>query len=72
MYLQKPPAEMMTVKELADYLRVHPSTVYRMLRRENLPAMKMGSDWRFILSSIQRWLLERETEGRSIYGFVRR
>jgi excisionase family DNA binding protein len=53
-------ARVMTINEVADYLRVHPSTIYRLLKRRALPAFKVGSDWRFNSESIDRWLLERE------------
>ncbi|HYA35973.1 MAG TPA: helix-turn-helix domain-containing protein [Candidatus Binataceae bacterium] len=48
-----------TVKELADYLRCHTSTVYRLLKRNELPAFKIGSDWRFNREAIDTWLRER-------------
>ena len=44
-------SRVMTVKELSDYLKVHPSTVYRQLKRGGLPAFKVGSDWRFNIES---------------------
>jgi excisionase family DNA binding protein len=47
----------MTVRELADYLRVHPTTVYRQLKLGELPAFRVGSDWRFNVESIDRWRL---------------
>ena len=47
----------MTVRELADYLRVHPTTIYRQLRRRQLPAFKVGSEWRFTVESIDCWRL---------------
>ena len=43
----------MTVKELSDYLRVHPSTVYKLLRRGELPGFRTGTDWRFNAEVIQ-------------------
>jgi excisionase family DNA binding protein len=46
---------LLTVKELADYLRVHPSTIYRLLKRGDLPGIKLGSDWRFSVEAIDRW-----------------
>ena len=50
-------SRIMTVRELADYLRVHPTTIYRQLKRRQLPAFKVGSDWRFTVESIDRWRL---------------
>jgi len=53
-------ATVMTLEEVADYLRVHPSTIYRLLKKKQLPAFKVGSDWRFNLESIDRWRAEAE------------
>ena len=49
----------MKVKDLSEYLRVHPSTVYKLLRRGELPAFRIGTDWRFNSEVIDRWCLER-------------
>jgi excisionase family DNA binding protein len=49
----------MTTKELADYLRVHPSTVYKLLRRRQVPAFRIGSDWRFNKEKIDQWMADR-------------
>jgi excisionase family DNA binding protein len=46
--------------EVAEYLRVHPSTIYRMLKRRQIPAFKVGTDWRFNSESIDRWRLGAE------------
>jgi len=53
-------SRVMTVKELSDYLKVHPSTVYRQLKRGGLPAFTVGSDWRFNIESIDRWRLQQD------------
>jgi len=53
-------ARVMTLEEVADYLRVHPSTIYRLLKKKQLPAFKVGSDWRFNLESIDRWRADAE------------
>jgi excisionase family DNA binding protein len=52
--------EVMTVKELADYLRVHPTTVYRLLRTRQLPGFRVGSEWRFNRAAIEQWQQEAE------------
>lgn len=54
-------AEVLRLTEVAEYLRVHPSTIYRLLRRKELPAFKVGSDWRFNRASIDQWRSDAET-----------
>ena len=60
-------ANVLTLEEVADYLRVHPSTVYRLLKKREIPAFKVGCDWRFNLESIDHWRSKAEqgevTEG---------
>jgi excisionase family DNA binding protein len=51
----------LTLDEVAEFLRVHPSTVYRLVKKRNIPAFKMGSDWRFNLESVERWVKELES-----------
>jgi excisionase family DNA binding protein len=50
----------LTVRELSEYLRVHPTTVYRLLRAKQLPGFRVGSEWRFSLDVIDRWRSEGE------------
>jgi excisionase family DNA binding protein len=52
-------SEVLTVKELANYLKIHESTVYRLIKTRQLPAFKVGRDWRFNREQIDRWRLER-------------
>ena len=47
---------LMTLKEVADYLRVTERTVYRLLWRGSIPARKVGRQWRFERASIDDWL----------------
>lgn len=48
-------ARILTVTELSEYLHVHRTTIYRMLREGNLPGFRIGSDWRFNLDAIEQW-----------------
>jgi len=52
----------MTLEEVAKYLRVHKSTVYRMAREGAIPSTKVANQWRFKKARIDEWLLEREDE----------
>ena len=50
----------LTLENVAEYLRVHPSTIYRLLKKKQLPAFKLGRDWRFNRESIDRWRADAE------------
>jgi excisionase family DNA binding protein len=55
------PPKVLTVRELSEYLRVHPTTVYRLLRAKQLPGFRVGSEWRFSVDMIDRWRSEEES-----------
>jgi excisionase family DNA binding protein len=55
--------DVLTLEEVAEYLRVHPTTIYRLLKKHKIPAFKIGSDWRFNLASIDRWRTALEKRG---------
>jgi excisionase family DNA binding protein len=50
----------MTIEELAKYLRLHKSTVYRMVRQGEMPSSKIGNQWRFRKDVIDAWLSKKE------------
>ena len=54
-------SRVLTVQEVSSYLRVHPSTIYRMLKKNQLPAFRVGSDWRFTVEAIDQWREKAES-----------
>lgn len=50
---------LLTVTEVADWLRVRPSTVYAWVARGKLPCIRVGSVIRFERKTIARWLTAR-------------
>jgi excisionase family DNA binding protein len=50
-------ADIMTAREVADFLRMPLSTVYDLARRGLLPAHRIGRAWRFVRQEIEAWLL---------------
>jgi excisionase family DNA binding protein len=52
--------EVMTANEVTEYLRIHRTTFYRLLKRKEIPAFRMGSDWRFSRQAIDRWRLSKQ------------
>ena len=53
-------SSILTIQDVAEYLRVHPSTIYRLLKKKQLPAFKVGRDWRFDREEIDRWRASAE------------
>ena len=51
----------MTLKEIADYLRLSEKTVSRMAQEGRIPAQKLARQWRFQRSSIDSWIAGRAT-----------
>ncbi len=48
--------EFLTTKEVAEYLRVDMYTIYRLVTQKKLPAFKIGSQWRYKRSLLERWI----------------
>lgn len=52
------PKDVMTIDELAEYLQVSKSTLYKLVQDGRLPAQKVGKHWRFYTQSINDWMRE--------------
>lgn len=48
---------MMTVKEVAAYLKLNPITVYRYAAQGKIPGFKVGSSWRFKKEILDAWVV---------------
>jgi excisionase family DNA binding protein len=53
---------MLTVKEVAAMLRVSSQTLYKMLEQGEIPAVKVGSQWRFDREKLKTWIEHRGTQ----------
>jgi excisionase family DNA binding protein len=53
------PSKLMTVREVCNYLRVSRATIYRLLKENQIPAFRLGSDWRFNIEQIDGWRLRQ-------------
>ena len=49
------PDEIMTLEEVAAYLKVKPQTIYTWAQEKKIPAAKLGKEWRFKRSVIDAW-----------------
>jgi len=50
-----PDDEIMTLEEVAAYLKVKPQTIYTWAQEKKIPAAKLGKEWRFKRSIIDAW-----------------
>ena len=53
-----PTNEIMTLEEVAAYLRLKPQTIYTWAQEKKIPAAKLGNQWRFKKSIIDEWYLQ--------------
>jgi len=51
--------EVLTVKEASGYLKIAEKTLYRFIREQNIPAFKLGREWRFKKSLLDEWMEKR-------------
>ena len=56
----KATADLMTLKEAAEYLKVKRITLYRLSQEGRVPVSKVGRQWRFRKSKIDTWLDEND------------
>jgi excisionase family DNA binding protein len=54
--------KIMTLEEVAEYLRLKPQTIYTWAQEKKIPAAKLGKEWRFRKSMVDKWFNERMDE----------
>jgi excisionase family DNA binding protein len=62
--MNTPTNSVMTVREVADYLRVNQRTVYRLAAENRLPGFKVGANWRFKRDDLDGWIVAQSSAGR--------
>ena len=48
--------KVLTLSEVSDYLNVSPVTIYRLLRRKQIPAFRLAGNWRFNVEDLALWM----------------
>ena len=51
---------LMTIDELAKYLRMKKVTIYKHAQEGKIPGFKVGSKWRFKKATIEKWIEDKE------------
>ena len=52
--------DIMTLREVAEYLKLAEKTAYRLAAEGKLPGFKVGGSWRFKESDIEKWIDEQK------------
>lgn len=63
--------EILTLEEVAHYLRLRPQTIYKWAQEKRIPAVKLGKEWRFRRSVLDRWLDEQMLSEDSGFSHLR-
>ena len=63
--------DILTLEEVAHYLRLKPQTIYRWAQERRIPAVKLGKEWRFRKSVLDRWLDEQMLSEDSGFSHLR-
>ena len=53
--------EILTLKEVAEYLKLAEKTAYRLAADGKLPGFKVGGSWRFKQADIESWIEDSKT-----------
>lgn len=56
--------DILTLKEVAIYLKLAEKTAYRLAAEGKLPGFKVGGSWRFKASDIEEWIEKQKTVGK--------
>jgi PTS system nitrogen regulatory IIA component len=51
-------SDIMTLEEVAAYLKLKPQTIYTWAQQKKIPAAKLGKEWRFKKSIIDEWIIQ--------------
>ena len=54
--------EILTIKEVAEYLKVTERTIYRLAGAKKIPAFKVGGTWRFSRADIDEWIKRQSSD----------
>ncbi|MDF1822245.1 MAG: helix-turn-helix domain-containing protein [Alcanivoracaceae bacterium] len=54
--------DIMTLKEVAGYLKLAEKTAYRLAADGKLPGFKVGGSWRFRREDMERWIADKKKE----------
>ena len=60
--------DVMTIREVAEYLKLTEKTAYRLAADGKIPGFKVGGSWRFKRSELEKWIERQSTEQKTTGG----
>ena len=66
--MKKPESDILTITEVAEYLKVAERTIYRLAAAKKIPAFKVGGTWRFSRAEIDQWIKRQTFEAQNNSG----
>ncbi|MDQ2043315.1 helix-turn-helix domain-containing protein [Pseudoalteromonas sp. 20-92] len=54
--------QILTLKEVAQYLKLTEKTAYRLAAEKKFPGFKVGGSWRFKMSDLEAWIEEQKSK----------
>jgi excisionase family DNA binding protein len=61
-------SDILTIREVAEYLKIKTKTAYKLASEGKLPGFKVGGVWRFRKEEIARWISQQETQSHTMNG----
>ena len=52
-------SDILTIKEVAEYLKVKEKTAYKLVADGKIPGFKVGGSWRFRKQQIEEWIVKQ-------------
>lgn len=57
-------SDIVTIKEVAEYLKIKETTVYSLAAKGEIPAFKVGGSWRFDKGDLEQWIAKQKKKVR--------
>ncbi len=67
--LTKQYPEVMTVKQVAEYIQIDAQSIYKMAQRDKIPCVKIAGQWRFKKSILDEWLSQKISKREAVQIF---
>ncbi len=59
-------SDIMTIDEVAEYLKLKVKTAYALAARGDIPGFKVGGSWRFRRSEIEKWIESQAKKNKKV------